>query len=75
MDLFANSKSVLGYYVTLRNRQRPDWFRKDLEMLFDLVRSGMLVPHIGAKFPLDEVAQAHEMINQAGVTGKIVLVM
>ena len=73
--LFADNKAVMGYFVASLNKQYPQWYQADLAALFDLVKIGQLAPVIGARIPLDQVAEAHDLINRAAVPGKIVLVM
>ena len=49
-------------------------FRQDLLELLDLLRQKKIKPLIARTFPLDQARQAHEMLGEGGVTGKIVLV-
>lgn len=53
--------------------RRPDWFRQDLTVLFDLLRDGRIKPIIAARLPLAEAKQAHERLGRGSVLGKIVL--
>jgi len=39
----------------------------------ELLKEGRIAPVIGARFPLENAADAHVPLNQSGVTGKIVL--
>jgi len=49
-------------------------FRQDLIALFDLLQQQKIKPLIAQQFPLAEARQAHELLGNGGVTGKIVLV-
>jgi len=49
-------------------RCRQDWAR-----LLDLGASGELAPAIGARIPLLQAAQAHDLVDRAAVVGKVVL--
>lgn len=49
----------------------PD--RADLESLTDLVEKNQLRPHVETVLPLEQVAEAHRLIEQGRTTGKIVL--
>jgi NADPH2:quinone reductase len=42
--------------------------------LFDLHQQQKIKPVIAQQFPLAEARQAHELLGNGGVTGKIVLV-
>ncbi|MDQ6688660.1 MAG: NAD(P)H-quinone oxidoreductase [Actinomycetota bacterium] len=44
-----------------------------VQQVWPLVRDGKVKPVIGASFPLDEVADAHRLMEQGGHTGKILL--
>jgi NADPH:quinone reductase-like Zn-dependent oxidoreductase len=46
----------------------------DLQRLLGLLAEGKLRPVIGARIPLSEAAKAHQLLESAAVTGKIVLV-
>ena len=48
--------------------------QEDLGKLLELLNRGKLRPIIGAKFPLTQIAEAHDLMDKAGVAGKIVLV-
>jgi NADPH:quinone reductase-like Zn-dependent oxidoreductase len=55
-------------------RRRPEFFRQDLTVLFDLRQQDKIKPLIAGRFPLAEARRAHELLGESGVTGKIVLV-
>jgi NADPH2:quinone reductase len=42
--------------------------------LFDLLQQRKIKPLMARRFPLAEARQAHELLGQGGVMGKIVLV-
>ena len=48
--------------------------QEDLGKLFELLRQGMLRPIIAARLPLTQITRAHELLANAGVAGKVVLV-
>lgn len=53
---------------------RPALFRQDLIALFDLLQQKRIKPLIAERFSLAEARQAHELLGEQGVTGKVVLV-
>jgi NADPH2:quinone reductase len=67
-------KRVVLYSIQWLKRLRPAWFRQDLIALFDLLQQQKIKPLIAQRFPLAEARQAHELLGERGVTGKIVLV-
>ena len=72
--LLPGRKRVVPYSIQWLKRLRPAWFRQDLVVLFDLLRQHKIKPLIAQRFPLPEARQAHELLGQGGVIGKIVLV-
>jgi NADPH2:quinone reductase len=67
-------KRMAPYSIQTLKRLKPAWFREDLIALLDLLRQQKIKPLIAQRFPLAEARQAHELLGQVGVTGKIVLV-
>ncbi|WP_258234466.1 zinc-binding dehydrogenase [Cupriavidus pinatubonensis] len=53
---------------------RPALFRHDLIALLDLLQQKKIKTLIAARFSLAEARQAHELLGEPSVTGKIVLV-
>ncbi|PFG39711.1 NADPH:quinone reductase-like Zn-dependent oxidoreductase [Georgenia soli] len=54
--------------------RRPDWFRKDLLVLVDLLRRGQIRPVVAERLPLGKARHAHELLESTATRGKIVLV-
>ena len=48
--------------------------QEDLGRLLELLNQGKLKPIVAAKLPLTQITRAHELMDTAGVAGKIVLV-
>lgn len=72
--LLPGRKRVVPYSIQWLKRLRPEWFRQDLLILFDLLQQQKLKPLIAHRFPLAQARQAHELLGKGGMTGKIVLV-
>jgi NADPH:quinone reductase-like Zn-dependent oxidoreductase len=72
LTLFRRGTGIHGYASTEFIPARPDWFREDLAILFDLSASGSITPRIAEQFPLERAAQAQALLAR-GVDGKIVL--
>lgn len=67
-------KRVVAYSIQWLKRMRPALFRQDLIALFDLLQQKRIKPLIAERFSLAEARQAHELLGEQGVTGKVVLV-
>ena len=67
-------KRVSIYSIQMLKRRRPAMFREDLTALLDLAKQQKIKPLIARRMPLSAARQAHELLGQGGVSGKIVLV-
>ncbi len=73
LNYLPGGRTVRWYEVFDENREHPDWYRHDLAMLIELLEAGKIRPVIAERMPLAEAARAHELIEGAAVSGKIVL--
>jgi NADPH2:quinone reductase len=73
--LLPGRRRVIPYSIQTLKRVKPEFFRRDLTALFDLVQQQKIKPLVARRFPLTQVRQAHELLSRGGVTGKIVLVL
>jgi len=72
-NLMPNYKRLKVYSIQKLKRKQEGWFKEDLTMLFQMLKEGKIKPVIHSKISLNEVAQAHELLNKGGVVGKIVI--
>lgn len=72
-NILPNGRSTTFYSIGALRQKQPDWFSEDLTKLFDLLVQGKIKPVIAAHMPLAEIRRAHELIEKAGIQGKIVL--
>jgi NADPH:quinone reductase and related Zn-dependent oxidoreductases len=72
--LYPGRKRVVPYSIQWLKRLKPESFRQDLLVLFDLLRQERIEPLIARRLPLVGARQAHELLGKGGVIGKIVLV-
>jgi NADPH:quinone reductase-like Zn-dependent oxidoreductase len=73
IGLLGDNKGCVGYNTRMWRDSRPEIYAADLGTLFALLKEGRIAPVIGARFPLQNAAEAHTLLNRRGVTGKIVL--
>jgi len=66
-------KSARFYNVMTEKKKHPEWFREDLSHLFSLLSEKSIRPVVAELLPLREAARAHELLEHASVSGKIVL--
>jgi NADPH:quinone reductase-like Zn-dependent oxidoreductase len=73
LKLIPDGKHASWYNVKHLRDQRPQDFREDLSKLFALLANRQIQPVIATRLPLREAARANQMLEQAQVSGKIVL--
>ena len=73
LSLLATSRGVHGFSVTHWKQSRPDLYHSDLATLLGMLAEGRIAPVIAARLPLERAVEAHQMLDSASVTGKIVL--
>jgi NADPH2:quinone reductase len=67
-------KRVEGYFIAGLKAAHPDWFRADLQTLLDLLAQDKLHPLVAERLPLSEARRAHQLMDNTGARGKIVLI-
>jgi len=70
---FPNGKRARFYSITSVRKRHPDWFRADLDRLFELLAANTIHPQIADRIALDQVPDAHRLIEAGGLTGKIMI--
>jgi len=61
------------YLITSMRKKNPKWFQEDLGRLFELLAEKKIKPEIGKIMSIDEVVEAHKLIDNSKVEGKIIL--
>ncbi|HET7572388.1 MAG TPA: zinc-binding dehydrogenase [Gaiellaceae bacterium] len=71
--LVGRNVGLQGFYLGRLMRHDPALVAECLRELLALWERGALRPHVGKAFPLDEVEQAHALLESRASTGKVVL--
>ena len=66
-------KSARWYSIMTEKKKNPGWFPEDLTRLMAMLKEKVIRPVVAERLPLRDAARAHEMIEKASVSGKIVL--
>ena len=74
MNVVSDKRKFILYSIQTLKRLKPDWFHEDLTLLLDLLKQGKIKPIVAARMPLNQAAQAHELLAGGSVNGKIVLI-
>lgn len=65
--------TVLGFQFATFAEHHPDELRRNADELDALLRTGQVVPHVGAVFALEDVAAALGMVARGEAVGKVIL--
>jgi NADPH:quinone reductase-like Zn-dependent oxidoreductase len=66
-------KSARWYNIMKDKKKYPVRFREDLSQLMSMLRDRTISPVVAERLPLREASHAHELLERASVSGKIVL--
>jgi len=72
-QLVGRNVGIQGVYLGRLMRHAPDVVAAATRELLELWSSRRIRPVVGAEFPLDDVEQAHELVESRRSTGKVVL--
>ena len=66
-------KSARWYNIMTERKKHPEWFREDLSRLLAMLQEKSISPVVAERLPLRDASRAHELLERASVSGKIVL--
>jgi NADPH:quinone reductase-like Zn-dependent oxidoreductase len=69
---YLPGKSARWYSLTTEKKNHPGWLPEDLSLLLAMLREKTISPVIAERLPLRDAARAHELLEAAAVSGKIV---
>jgi NADPH:quinone reductase-like Zn-dependent oxidoreductase len=72
-NILPNGRKTSFYSIGDLRKKEPNWFKEDLGKLFDLLAAEKIKPAIERTLKLEDAQEAHELIEQAAVKGRIVL--
>jgi len=71
--LVGRNAGVIGIYLARLMKLQPGYVRECTLELLGMWTRGEIDPTVGARFPLDEAVQAHQLIAERRNVGKVVL--
>jgi NADPH:quinone reductase-like Zn-dependent oxidoreductase len=69
----VNGKRLRPYSINVMRARHPQWFREDLEHLFEMLAAHVIRPSIADRISFDEIVNAHLRVEAGGLEGKLVL--
>lgn len=73
IGLMMRSKNILGVNMLKLADNRPMVLAECLQAVVGLFRSGELIPQVGGKYSVAEIAAAHEALENGETTGKLTI--
>jgi len=74
-NLLPNKPRAKFYLIADWHKKQNNAFREDLMQVFELLKQGRIKPVIARTMKLEEAAEAHQLVEEAKIEGKIILVM
>ena len=71
--LMMSSKNILGVNMLRIADDKPDVLQHCLENVMDLFHKGELIPQVGGIFSVDDVAKAHNQLEDGITSGKLTI--
>lgn len=72
-NLLPNKPHANFYLITSTRKKHPEWFKEDLQALFKFLLEKKIKPEIGKIMKLEDAVEAHRLVENAEVEGKIIL--
>jgi NADPH2:quinone reductase len=72
--LLIKDAEAIGFTIGALSRHNPAWAQRNLEALMGWLASGRITPYISHQLPLEQAAEALQLIIDRKVMGKAVLV-
>lgn len=72
-NLLPTKPSANFYIISSWHKEHIGWFKEDLGQLFKLLSEGEIKPEIAKIMDLSEASEAHRLVEEAKIEGKIVL--
>ncbi len=73
IKFLKNSQSMMGVNMLRIADHRPETLKRSLEGAVKMAQDGILTPHIGGEFKVDQIAEAHEFLASRKSMGKVVV--
>ena len=74
MNVVSDKRKFILYSIQTLKRLKPVWFHEDLTLLLNLLEQEKIKPIVAARMPLNQAAQAHQLLADGSLKGKIVLI-
>ena len=73
IGLLMKSQSIIGVNMLAIADHKPELLQECLQNVVALNEQGILKPHAGGSFPIEELAIAHDLLENRKTKGKLVV--
>lgn len=73
VQFLSNSRGIIGMNMLKIAEDRPEKIAKVMQEVFQLHQDGILHPHVGGEYSIDQLAEAHRFLESRKSMGKIVV--
>jgi len=74
LDFLPNGRSATFLDLEVLNEKNPAWYQEDMRRVLRYLSEGKINPIMSRALPLTNAAEAHRLLLDRQVEGKIVLV-
>ncbi|MGD1845900.1 MAG: zinc-binding alcohol dehydrogenase family protein [Salibacteraceae bacterium] len=73
VQLIMHSRAAIGVNMLRIADKKPEVLQRVMQAVVDLYNEGVLEPQVGGKFPVEELANAHHLLETRKTTGKVAI--
>ena len=73
IQFLSNSKGMIGMNMLKIAEEKPEKIAKVMQEVIQLKQEGILRPHVGAEYSIEQLAEAHQFLESRKSMGKIVV--
>ncbi|MBT8194990.1 MAG: zinc-binding dehydrogenase, partial [Bacteroidia bacterium] len=73
LQFLINSKGIIGINMLRVSDNRPDKIAEAMRSVIQLTEQGVLKPHVGGEYAIDQLSEAHAFLESRKSMGKIVV--
>ena len=73
VQFLSSSKGIIGVNMLKIAAERPKKIAKAMQEVLQLHQEGILLPHVGGEYSIDQLSEAHQFLESRKSMGKIVV--
>ena len=73
VQFLSNSKGIIGVNMLKIAQEKPEKIARVMQEVIQLQQEGILRPHVGGKYSINQLAEAHTFLESRKSMGKIVV--